>query len=107
MHKNWFLGVLKVKESKYIVKIKNYIFRFLVSDVLSSSFSPFWPTSSGPRPKLLEDSTSLKFLLETRLKSKSFDILDDLLGFQVQKYILYKKVMKRQDIVLCLFFICA
>ena len=36
-------------------------------------------------PKLLDGSISLKFLLETRLKSKSFDSLDDQLGFQVQK----------------------
>jgi len=44
---------------------------------------PFWPTSSGPGPKPLDGSISLKFLLETRLKSESFDTLDDLLGFQV------------------------
>jgi len=30
-------------------------------------------------------SISLKFLLETRLQSQSFDTLDDLLGFRVQK----------------------
>jgi len=46
---------------------------------------PFWPTSSGPRLKLLDGSSSLKFLSETRQKSESFDTLDDLLGFQVQK----------------------
>jgi len=35
----------------------------------------------------MSDGTiSLKFLLETRLKSKSFDTLDDMLGFQVQSY---------------------
>ena len=33
----------------------------------------------------LDDNILLKFLLETRLKSESFDTLDDLLGFQVQK----------------------
>jgi len=33
----------------------------------------------------LDGGISLKFLLETRLQSKSFDILDDLLGFWVQK----------------------
>jgi len=33
----------------------------------------------------LDGSISLKFLLETRLQSKSLDTLDDLLGFQVQK----------------------
>ena len=46
------------------------------------SFRPLWPTSSGPRPKLLNGSSSLTFLLETRLKSESFETLDDLLGFQ-------------------------
>jgi len=50
-----------------------------------SSFRPFWPTSSGPGPEPPDDSISLKFLLETRLESESFDTLDDLLGFQVQK----------------------
>ena len=34
--------------------------------------------------QLLDGSISLKFLLETRLQSKSFDTLDDLLGFWVQ-----------------------
>jgi len=43
-----------------------------------------WPTSPGPRPKPLDGSISLKFLLETRLQSKPFDTLDDLLGFVVQ-----------------------
>jgi len=38
-----------------------------------------WPY----RPKLLDSSISLTFF-ETRLKSKSFDALNDLLGFQVQ-----------------------
>jgi len=33
----------------------------------------------------LGGSISLKFLLETRLQSKFFDTLDDLLGFRVQK----------------------
>ena len=50
-----------------------------------SSFRPFWPTSSGPGLKLLDGSISLKFLLETRLKPKSFETSDNLLGFQVQK----------------------
>jgi len=50
-----------------------------------SSFRPFWPTSSGPRPKPLDGSISLKFLLETKLESESFDTLDNLLGFWVQK----------------------
>ena len=36
-------------------------------------------------PKPLGGSISLKFLLETKLNSESFDTLDDLLRFQVQK----------------------
>ena len=50
-----------------------------------SGFRPFWPNSSGFRPKPLDGRMSLKFLLETRLKSKSFATMDDLLGFRVQK----------------------
>ena len=44
-----------------------------------------WPTLPGPGRQLLGGSISLKFLLETRLQSESFDTLDDLLGFRVQK----------------------
>ena len=54
-----------------------------------------WPTSPGPGPKPLDGSISLKFLLETRLQSESFDTLDDLLGFWVQK--LWSKVIKIFD----------
>ena len=38
------------------------------------------------RNPALDGSMLLKFLLETRLKSKYFDTLDDLLGFWVQKF---------------------
>ena len=48
-------------------------------------FRPPWPTLPGPGCQLLGDSISLKFLLEIRLQFESFDALDDLLGFQVQK----------------------
>ena len=41
--------------------------------------------SSGPGPKMLDDSISLKFSSEIRLKSESFDTSYDLMGFQVQK----------------------
>jgi len=44
-----------------------------------------WPTSPGPWRQPLDDSILLKFLLETKLQSQSFDTLDGLLGFQVQK----------------------
>jgi len=54
-----------------------------VSDVISEGLRPPWPTSPSPGPKPLDDSISLKFLLETRLQSKSFDNLDDLIGVSV------------------------
>jgi len=49
------------------------------------TFRPPWPTSSGPGCQLLGGSISLNFLLEIRLQSESFDTLDDLLRFRVQK----------------------
>jgi len=49
------------------------------------TFKPPWPTLPGPRHQPLDGSILLKFLLETRLQSESFDVLDELLGFQVQK----------------------
>ena len=49
------------------------------------TFRPPWPTSPGPGHQPLSGSISLKFLLETRPQSESFDTLDDLLGFRVQK----------------------
>jgi len=52
-----------------------------VSDVISGGLSGHL----GPGRQPLDGSISLKFLLETRLQSKSSDTLDDLLGFQVQK----------------------
>jgi len=56
-----------------------------VNDVMWRTFEPPWSTLPGPGPKPLDGSILLKFLLETRLQSESFDTLDDLLGFQVQK----------------------
>jgi len=49
------------------------------------TFRPPWPTLPGPGPKRLDGSISLKFLLETRLQSESFDALDDLMRFWVEK----------------------
>ena len=46
---------------------------------------PPWPTFPDPGRRPLGGSISLKFLLETRLQFESFDTLDDLLGFRVQK----------------------
>jgi len=51
-----------------------------------STFRPFWQASSDPGPIPLDGNISLKFLLETRLKSGSFDALDDLLRFMIKSY---------------------
>jgi len=59
------------------------------------TFRPPWPTLPGPGRQPLGGSISLKFLLETRLQSESFDTLDDLLGFWVQK--LWYKLAKIFD----------
>jgi len=48
------------------------------------TFRPPWPTSPGPGSKPLDGSILLKFLLETRLQSESFDTSVNLLGFRVQ-----------------------
>ena len=56
------------------------------------TFWPPWPTLPGPGCQPLGGSISLKFLLETRLQCVSFDTLDDLLGFRVQK--LWCKLVK-------------
>jgi len=52
-----------------------------VSDVISGGLLGHL----GPGSQPLGGRISLKFLLETRLQSESFDTLDDLLGFRVQK----------------------
>ena len=58
---------------------------FFISDIISGvCFWPFWLKLPGPGPKLLDGSISLKFLLETRLESKSFEPLIGFLRFQVQ-----------------------
>ena len=59
------------------------------------TFRPPWPTLPGPGCQSLDGSILLKFLLETRLQTESFDTLDDLLGFWVQK--LWSKVIKIFD----------
>jgi len=45
------------------------------------TFRPPWPTSPGPGLKPLDGSISLKFLLETRLQSESFDTWMTCWGF--------------------------
>ena len=82
---------VKVSKDKasLLVCTRNKIFCLgvwvFVSDVISGSFRPPWPTLPGPERQPLGGSISLKILLETRLQYKSFDTLDDLLGFRVQK----------------------
>jgi len=49
------------------------------------TFWPPWPISHGPGRQPLGGSISLKFLLDSMLQSESFDTLDDLLGFWIQK----------------------
>jgi len=67
-----------------------------VSDVISEVvLGSFWLMLPGPGHQPLGGSISLKFLLETRLQSESFDTLDDLLGFWVQK--LWCKLVKIFD----------
>ena len=56
---------------------------------------PPWPTLPGPGRQPLGGSISLKFALETRLQSESFDTLDDLMGFQVQN--MWCKLLKIFD----------
>jgi len=48
-----------------------------------------------PRAKLLDKSISLKFSLETRLESKSFEPLIDFLTFLVQKLPKINKLIKK------------
>jgi len=52
---------------------------FFGSDVICGGLLP------GLGSKPLDGSILLKFLLEIKLQFESFDTLDDLLGFQVQK----------------------
>jgi len=59
------------------------------------TFRPPWPTLPGPGRQPLGGSILLKFLLETRLQSESFDTLDHLLGFRVEK--LWCKLVKIFD----------
>jgi len=49
------------------------------------AFRPSWPILPGPERQQLDGSILLKFLLVTKLQSESFDTLDDLLGFWVEK----------------------
>jgi len=58
---------------------------FFVSDVISGGFLGHLGPFHLALPKPLDGSISLKFLLETRLQAESFDTLDDLLEFRVEK----------------------
>jgi len=62
------------------------IYFFFLSDIIRSvGFRFGWLKLFGPRPKLLDGSISLKFSLETRPESNSFETLIGFLRFQVQK----------------------
>ena len=59
---------------------------FFVSDVIKwSSFGVILAHVAGPKAQPLDQIISLKFLLETRLKSESFEPLINFLAFLVQK----------------------
>jgi len=80
---------LKRRAKSFSLHSKKYFllgeYRFLERRHKWRTFWTPWPTLPGPGRQLLGGSISLKFLLETRLQSESFDTLDDLLGFRVQK----------------------
>jgi len=57
-----------------------------MSDIISEVvLGPFWLMFPGLGPQPLGQSISLKFSLETRLKSESFELLINFLAFLVQK----------------------
>jgi len=60
-----------------------------------SSFKVILAHVAWPRAQPLGQSVSLKFLLETRLESESFEPLIDFLAFLVQK--LWSKINKLID----------
>jgi len=60
--------------------------RIFVSDIISEVvFGPFWLMFAWPKAQLLGQSVSLKFSLETKLESESFEPLIDFLAFLGQK----------------------
>ena len=65
--------------------------QFFMSDIISGGLFGHLDLAL----QLLDGSISLKFLLETRLQSETFDTLDDLLRFRVQK--LWSKLVKIFD----------
>ena len=64
---------------------------FFASDIISGGLlGHLGPISPGPGPKLLDGSISLKFLLETRLQSASFDTFWTE-SFDTRSYLLNQK----------------
>jgi len=55
----------------------------IISGIVLGLFYPLH-LALGPGPKPPDGTILLKFLLETRLKSESFDALDNLLSFRAQ-----------------------
>ena len=81
-----FTDPVKVSKNAVSLHMKKIFFlegcRLAVSDVISGGLlDHLGPLGPGYQPL----GISLKFLLETRLQSKPFDTLDDLLRFRVQK----------------------
>jgi len=71
----------------HIALKKNWSFRFQVfcgRYHKQDRFKPFWPWLLGPEPQPQEGNISPMFLVETRLKSESFEPLIGFLMFLVQ-----------------------
>jgi len=83
------LIMIKIHGSLLFEVVSHFLFRFteLLQQIIGKSCNNacIWPTLPGPGRQPLGGSILLKFLPETRLQSESFDTLDDLLGFRVQK----------------------
>jgi len=68
-----------------------------------SSFGVILAHVAWPRAQLLGESVSLKFSLESRLESESFELLIDFLAFLVQK--LWSKINKWMNYLISLIFL--
>jgi len=80
---HYYLIVLVCLNQKYFF---GFGFHFFVSDIVSGEgFWKFWIRLLSPGPKPVDGSFLIKFLLETRLESESFEPFIDFLGFWDQK----------------------
>ena len=82
-------GLKRIGQSSSLHSKKNFLVGgcgFFVSDVISEVvFGAILAHVTWPRTQPLGQSISLKFLLETRLESESFEPLIDFLAMLVQK----------------------